>query len=531
MSTITNPGNLKEIKSLSDWARKQYDTHYIYYRRKGNYAECHCSECGSRYVIRTNPTEDPFEDAAMFIEKPARDKDTKCRKCGTKALYKPAGHTAPEWRYKRICYGQKIDDEHFVFRIFYSIQRIKADCKTYYGIDEEKRIFLEKGKKPKRYECNNVYYQTSFCGENWGYIVHPRTFTNIKHTGMFKYVPVDEEITRYFRDECWVMDYYIAAARYPDFEMILKMGLTEYARRLVMKYPTNFNPRGRTIENRLRVYKNRIPDLIKTKGTYESIMTFQLEKRLGQHWTDEDIEVLNALKNNSYDDKWKALLKYMSLKKLKNYMIKQKMWPSKHDRYDVSRDKRDLRMEYIDYLIMREEQGYDMTNSIVLFPKDLRRRHDEMVLEREKKAQDKRNKEVSERFPKIKTKYKSLSDKYSAAAGGYIIRPAKDASEIVAEGRTLHHCVGGNIYLSRHNSGKSFILFLRPVKKKDTPYITVEIRGNEVVQWYGAYDKKPNKKLFDAWLKTYCKELEKRTKMPKTETKCSKTKTSAQKTA
>ena len=531
MSTITNPGNLKEIKSLSDWARKQYDTHYIYYRRKGNYAECHCSECGSRYVIRTNPTEDPFEDAAMFIEKPARDKDTKCRKCGTKALYKPAGHTAPEWRYKRICYGQKIDDEHFVFRIFYSIQRIKADCKTYYGIDEEKRIFLEKGKKPKRYECNNVYYQTSFCGENWSYIVHPRTFTNIKHTGMFKYVPVDEEITRYFRDECWVMDYYIAAARYPDFEMILKMGLTEYARRLVMKYPTNFNPRGRTIENRLRVYKNRIPDLIKTKGTYESIMTFQLEKRLGQHWTDEDIEVLNALKNNSYDDKWKALLKYMSLKKLKNYMIKQKMWPSKHDRYDVSRDKRDLRMEYIDYLIMREEQGYDMTNSIVLFPKDLRRRHDEMVLEREKKAQDKRNKEVSKRFPKIKTKYKSLSDKYSAAAGGYIIRPAKDAPEIVAEGRTLHHCVGGNIYLSRHNSGKSFILFLRPVKKKDTPYITVEIRGNEVVQWYGAYDKKPNKKLFDAWLKTYCKELEKRTKMPKTETKCSKTKTSAQKTA
>ena len=518
MSETTNPGNLKAI-NIDNWAKSQYKTHYVYYRRKGSYSHCHCSECGSKYVLRAVETGDPFRDAAMDIEKPERDKATKCRSCGAKAIYKPAGHTAPEYRYNRICYGQKIDDEHFVFRIFYSYQKIKADCQTYYGISEDKRIFLEKGKKPTRYSCNQIYFYNDSVGEHWDYIVHPRTFANIKNTGMFKYVPVEETITRRFRSKMWVMDYYIAAARYPDFEMILKMGLTEYANRLVQKFPTNINPRGKTIENRLRIYKSRIPDMIKAKGDGDSIYKFQLERRLGQHWTDEELEIYKVLKENHYDDKWTVALKYTTLTKLKNYMIKQRMWPKEKDTWQTSADKRGLRNEYYDYLIMRAEQGYDMTNEIILFPKDLRRRHDEMVLEREKHEQDKRKKEVLEKYPKIKSKYRRLSEKYSAAAGGYIIRPAKDAAEIVTEGRILHHCVGGDRYLSSHDKGNSFILFLRPVKEKDIPFITVEIRGETIIQWYGAYDKKPNRKLIDAWLKIYTKELKKRKEPVKTKTK------------
>ena len=180
---------------------------------------------------------------------------------------------------------------------------------------------------------------------------------------------------------------------------------------------------------------------------------------------------------------------------------------------------------------MRAASGYDMTDEVVLFPKDLKRRHDEMVLEREKEKIDKRKKEVLERFPKIKTKYRRLCEKYSAAAGGYIIRPAKDAAEIVTEGRLLHHCVGGDRYLRSHNNGRSFILFLRKTDAKDIPLITVEIRDEKIIQWYGAYDKKPNKKLIDAWLAQYCKELQKRKKKPKTVQKTAKIGSKQQKTA
>ena len=73
--------------------------------------------------------------------------------------------------------------------------------------------------------------------------------------------------------------------------------------------------------------------------------------------------------------------------------------------------------------------------------------------------------------------------------------------------------------MENHNNGKSFILFLREADKKDIPFVTVEIKDEEIRQWYGAYDKKPNQKLIDAWLKTYTKELKKRKEPVKTKAK------------
>ena len=525
-----NPCNLKPIKSIDSYARKQFDSRYIYYRRKGKYSYCHCSECDKRYVLRAIPTEDPFENAAMDIEKPERDKPTRCRECGIKAIYKPAGCCHAEYHYRYIVYGQKINDETFVFRTYYCVQKTHQDVETRYVTYEEKRIVLQKGAKPVRYHGYMNRWIRDTTGENWRYIVHPRTFANIKNTGMFKYVPVCPEITDSFNDECWVMDYYIAAARYPDFEMIIKMGLTKYASRLVNKYPTNINPRGKTIADRLRIYKNRIPYVIRAKGDVKSMNCFQTERKYGQHWTDEEIEIFDHMTAAHFRD-WQITLKYMSLTRLKNYMTKQHIYPDKNDSWEQRYEKSQISGEYFDYLQMRADQGYDMTNDIILFPKDLRRRHDEMVLEAEKEKLDKRIKEVTKRYPSIRRRYAKLSERYSAAAGGYIIRPAKNPGEIVIEGRILHHCVGTDNYLSKHNQGRSFILFLRPIKDKDTPYITVEIKGEEVIQWYGAYDKKPEKEKIDAWLKKYIKELKKHNKMLKNDKKSPKTVNKSQKTA
>lgn len=76
---------------------------------------------------------------------------------------------------------------------------------------------------------------------------------------------------------------------------------------------------------------------------------------------------------------------------------------------------------------------------------------------------------------------------------------------IVREGRTLHHCVGGDNYLQKHADGISYILMLRKKEDQETPYITVEIRadGRSIVQWYGAFDRKPDKEQVEKWLKEW----------------------------
>ena len=506
---------LKPVKGLEDWVKKQYETHYIWYRRKGYYAECACSECGQKYILRTVSTGDPFEDDAVDIEKPARDKETKCRRCGTKAKYKPAGHTKSEWHYKYFVSGQKITDDKFAFRIYDTRQVIHANIQTGYRCDDYRLIICEKGKKPVRYDWNRLYGWLKGCsGKQFRYTAHPSLFREIKKTKMYKYIPVPESIKDRYWDDSWILDFYIAAARYPDFEMLIKLGLDDYWQRLVVKLPTNINPRGKTIEDRLRINKDRLKELVKAKGQYQNLHLYQLERKAGAHWTNEELNIVETLREGGYDRKYELILKYATPTRIKNYMIKQKMWPKKGELWQKHNEKSRARNTYYDYIRMRVDQGYEM-NDIQLFPSDMRRRHDEMVLEAEKAKLDKRKKEVLERFPKIKTKYRRLSEKYSAAAGGYIIRPAKDAAEIVTEGRLLHHCVGGDNYLQKHNTGRSFILFLRPIKDKDIPYITVEIIDDTVVQWYGAYDKKPNKKLIDAWLDTYCKELKKRNEKPK----------------
>ena len=90
-----------------------------------------------------------------------------------------------------------------------------------------------------------------------------------------------------------------------------------------------------------------------------------------------------------------------------------------------------------------------------------------------------------------------------------MIRPARSAEEIVTEGRILHHCVGGDNYLRKHNEGETYILMLRQQEYLEVPYITVEINesNDRIIQWYGAHDRKPDEKNMQRWLDTYITKL------------------------
>lgn len=94
-----------------------------------------------------------------------------------------------------------------------------------------------------------------------------------------------------------------------------------------------------------------------------------------------------------------------------------------------------------------------------------------------------------------------------------MIRPARDAREIIEEGQFLHHCVGrGDYYISKHNGGTSYILFVRFSSNPNEPYITLEVDGetDKIIQWYGRNDSKPEKETMDSWLEEWKKEVAER---------------------
>lgn len=150
-----------------------------------------------------------------------------------------------------------------------------------------------------------------------------------------------------------------------------------------------------------------------------------------------------------------------------------------------------------DYLEAAEAIGLDLTVHNVFFPRDLQAAHDNAVALR-KIEMDK----IAEAGAK---KRRAAVDKaYGFKLGDYLIRAPKGAKEIIEEGKSLHHCVGG--YADRHARGDTTILFMRATAAPSKPLYTIEIRGKTLIQAHGYQNIKnpqdvPEAKAFiDEWL-------------------------------
>ena len=228
-----------------------------------------------------------------------------------------------------------------------------------------------------------------------------------------------------------------------------------------------------------------------------------MEKRQGQNWTDEQVEHL--AETDLSGTQVEMATGYMTLQKLLNRIEKYAGCEYGTECSSASARIRHTATTYADYLSMRINLGYDLNNTVYQQPQDLEAAHNKMVIETNKEKTDKHLKEMAERYPEIRHVYRRLRNKYLYEDDRYIIRPARSAEEIVMEGRLLHHCVGGNEYLNKHNTEKTYILMLRFKEKPEIPYITVEIdaKNPRILQWYGDKDKKPDKTNMQQWLDRY----------------------------
>ena len=290
-------------------------------------------------------------------------------------------------------------------------------------------------------------------------------------------------------------------------EMLVKMHLIGVAEKLIKcQYGIIEDETATRPDEFLGIRKEKLKLLIKEKGDIGLLRVLQMEKRLAENWTDEQVQQL-AETGLTYTQVVLAE-KYMTLQKFLNRIKKYACCDYGGCSRSVYRI-RHMASTYADYLSMREDRGYDLTNTVYQFPHDLDEAHKKMVEEVNKEELDKHLKDVAARFPNIRHSYRKLRNKYYYEDDTYIIRPAKSAEEIVTEGRVLHHCVGGDNYLGKHDQGETYILFLR---FKDTPnmqYVTVEIEAKtpNILQWYGAHDKKPDQENIQKWLNSYIRML------------------------
>lgn len=197
--------------------------------------------------------------------------------------------------------------------------------------------------------------------------------------------------------------------------------------------------------------------------SYEELFEYQLYngnvEKISACEFDDYIDFLCGLENVSIctrnlldgNEHWK-------LEKVANYLDKQK------EKFNLSINEGIQLLDDYRDMLYEVNRGHGIPES-EFFPRDLREAHDRLV--ETKKAKE--HKEYKAKFRKLAKKYSKLA----YTDGDLCIRVAKSESELINEGRTLKHCVGG--YGTKHCNETDVIFFVRHYRRPERSYFTLDI--------------------------------------------------------
>lgn len=518
-------------KRILEYADRIYfqKEHHLYYKKYGSWTKIACSKCGGVTDARWRDGISYESQFQKHTEEPREGKSGKCPMCGAVGTYKCQGKIKGEYSKKiHLFLGQRYKEDGAVLR-YVEIEKAWTlgfiegnDGPEMYNAAEEisgvevARAYFEPGKKVQiDYHKHDLYRNEDFWDDCNLYglanidikaaTIMPETYEELKNT-IFRYSGLKEYDEQ--AQEVNPIRYLQNYQKTPQIEILAKLGLSEIVKGINEgRTGIIVDASAKRLDALLGIRRERTKKLIEEKGDARLLRVLQIEKSLDQHWTEEQV---NHLRETGLDIAHIAfVLNYMTIQKLLNRIEKYAGCAYETNCGRAVANIRNTAIIYIDYLMMRERRGYDLHNTVYQQPRDLSAAHRQMVTETNREEVKKRLEETEERYENIKKRYRSLRKEYCYEDATYLIRPARSAAEIVMEGRILHHCVGGDNYLSKHNEGKSYILMMRYQKEPETPYITIEINPEQkrIVQWYGERDTKPDKEKIQSWLDNYLEKL------------------------
>lgn len=503
--------------------------HYLYYKKHGPWATIACSKCGGVAEARWKDGISYERQFQRKTEEPREGSMGCCPLCGAQGKYKCQGKVKGEHSMTtHIFLGQKYKEQGMVIR-YIEVSKIwrlgtipgekgrimQNACEELAGT-EIARAYFEPGEK-----CQIDYHKHSYySGEDFWDDCNLYGMNNItiKEAQILQetYGELEETIFRYSalreyaeeKGQVNAVDYLKRYLEVPQIEMLVKMGMTGVVDELVKyRYGIVADEHAKTPEQFLGIRKQRVRKLIETEGNIELLKAMQMERQLGKIWTDEQIE--HIAEAGLRAEELRRMMNFMSVQKLLNHIAKYAGCQYGTGCVTARRRIRQTAILYMDYLRMAEQEGYNLMDDIVKFPKDMKVRHDQLVerindrhnrerIERDQKKYAELNGKITERLPEAK--------RYFWQNKKYMIIPAGKCEELIAEGQTLHHCVGSSdTYMKKMAAGTSWILFLRKKEDLDKPYYTIEIdmKSDHILQYYSEYDRKPDKAAIEKVLKQF----------------------------
>ena len=333
-------------------------------------------------------------------------------------------------------------------------------------------------------------------------------------TSFLKYAMVDKPLREeeYCTGRKALLRYMAIACRYPrQVEMLRKAGMDMVVEDAVYRRKKNKAAIDWEQTDPRKAFDLSKQELREFMDTQRKVMTLVIYKTLRK--TGKPIKMEDAAHWGERMDPgdWKRLCGEAKRIKVEIYRVLNylKKMEEKTRPWCVNR----LYVDYIEEAIVAK---LPLHRDDVLFPKNLIHAHDDAVDKANaRRAQHKREqakKEAEDRAKKYAARQEKLKKKYEFELDGLEIKIPESEQEIINEGIALKHCVGG--YAERHFKGSTTILFLRKKSNRNTPYVTIEMSGNDIVQMHGYKNeryrtpdgsravspRKVHKRFVDSWI-------------------------------
>lgn len=353
------------------------------------------------------------------------------------------------------------------------------------GINHEGRI------QQKVLNC----FSTPMWWYNEYVLISPREEEALSGTAM-QYADLEGylEEKRYNKNPIYFLEYH---AKYPVIEFLWKAGYRNIVHNRIF---------GMDRENRnailwerkklkecfkfpLRILKLMPPEEWKLDDVKRANY---LWKNYGERITDAEMRM--ALQSRTDVQNLTGAMPYAGIGKILKYIQKQTE-KRKEEKGHTTYTPEGIIRAYRDYLRECEQLHFDLHDREILFPKDLTAAHNRTM----EQVKFEKNKADQEKFQKAVEKLEN----FAWSEGEFFIRPAREQMELTAEGKALHHCVGG--YIRDMAEEKTAIFFLRKVSEPDKPFYTLELQKKRVIQCRtehnASYDRNPDVKNFvDMWM-------------------------------
>lgn len=471
-----------------------------------------CTHCGHAFVHDAKALRDIDTPYDLYWDRVGVNDSVCCPKCNRVAYVKNRKTFTPPYAQRAFAiFIPAAEDDVWVRCIMFYKNYKKSDTKVF--AQETEIYHLQPGKSEmwglydgwglgERFEHRSrivepfSYYQGVWCGK------YTYTAEWIERDGrrgiddtFLRYCAWDKYAAR-FRYTMPLVKYLCAYARFPQIEVLCKVGIWDAVNELVEFGKENKRTMDWSAKTPWAMHRLTKPEYkVWTSGAYHAdLQTLKMYKRIkgkcerdfetaaglleiARSWTDA-VELVRLGESASRTPR--DVVRYFErIKEDNNERACRWGYATAHIVYDQWRD----------WLGMLKREGADVTK-VNPFPRDLKAEHDAAV----KRAEEARAKQDMETKRKMieaqEIKYKDVSeiyakirDKYEYSNGVYAVVVPENASAVIEEGIRLHHCAGtSDRYFERVRRHETFVLFLRKVSDINKSWYTLEVEPGGTIR-------------------------------------------------